>query len=173
MWLPPARAHRQYCAPRSSPAGLRHSDPPAVRQPTACLLYAEFVPACCARRLMFAVLFVVPYMLPSSHSAPFLFLFAVRICYMPANSAASSPLQNGERAEGEVSFGEGPGVRFGCPQFGFRPIVRPVSPSIRVQIFVFCPIVQSFTGSLIAPRPPLSRMERGQGVRFLSERGRG
>ena len=163
MWLPPARAHRQYCAPRSSPAGLRHSDPPAVRQPTACLLYAEFVPACCARRLMFAVLFVVPYMLPSSHSAPFLFLFAVRICYMPANSAASSPLQNGE----------GQGVRFGCPQFGFRPIVRPVSPSIRVQIFVFCPIVQSFTGSLIAPRPPLSRMERGQGVRFLSERGRG
>ena len=161
MWLPPARAHRQYCAPRSSPAGLRHSDPPAVRQPTACLLYAEIVSACCARRLMFAVLFVVPYMLPSSHSAPFLFLFAVRICYMPANSAASSPLQNGE----------GQGVRFGCPQFGFRPIVRPVSPSIRVQIFIFCLVVQSFTGLLTTPYSPSRFSERGSGGEVSLGRG--
>ena len=51
---------------------------------------------------MFAVLFVVPYMLPSSHSAPFLFLFAVRICYMSANSAASSLLRVRRGAGGEV-----------------------------------------------------------------------
>ena len=46
-----------------------------------------------------------------------------------------------------------------CPDF--CPVVRPVSPSRSVRIFIFRPAVQSFTGSLTAPHPPLSRMERG------------
>ena len=48
-----------------------------------------------------------------------------------------------------------------CPDF--CPVVRPVSPSRSVRIFIFRPAVQSFTGSLTAPHPPLSRMERGRG----------
>ena len=51
-----------------------------------------------------------------------------------------------------------------CPPF--CPIVWSVSPSKSVQFFVFCLVVQSFTGLLTAFYP-LSRMDEWLGVRFL------
>ena len=56
----------------------------------------------------------------------------------------------------------------GCRLSNFCPIVQSVSPSVRVQISIFCLVVQSFIGPLIAC-PPLSRMAEGLGVRLLCE----
>ena len=52
-----------------------------------------------------------------------------------------------------------------CP--AFCPVVRPVSPSRSVRIFIFRPAVQSFTDLLTALHsPPLPERRGGRGVRL-------
>ena len=150
---------------RPAPAVLRHSVPPGVHLPATRLSYAGTIRACCTRGLLSSNLSGnlsgCPAGFSLSPSPNLCFPSGRPIFHRLANSAATSPLQNGEGPGVRFLSRGGRGVRLGCP--AICPIVQPVSPSVRVQIFNFCLVVQSFTGSLIELQPPLSRMERGRG----------
>ena len=88
--------------PRAA-ATLRHSSPPGVRLSRACLIYSGSVLAFCEMPLLSGILSSCPPHSSLSPSPNLYFLSGRPIFHRLANSAVSSPLQNGG-AGGEVSF---------------------------------------------------------------------
>ena len=125
MYLSPARAHRQYRTPRSSRAGLRHSDPPRIHLQATRLRYAGTTLSCCARCLLSNFLSNCPTGFSLSPSPNLYFLSGRPIFHRLTNSAASSPLQNGSNPDsyGNRVCGQSAG-RF-TPHPGLRPAPLP------------------------------------------------